>query len=100
MNGDTSGVNLNVRWICKVSTLTIALNSGCTVTSHCIGREEVGVTITTSSDNYGIGAKTNQLTCAEILGDDTTSATINNDHILHLVASIEFHLASLHLTRE
>ena len=36
MNGDTGGVNLNVRRICKVSTLAIALNSGGTVTTHSV----------------------------------------------------------------
>ena len=37
MNGDTSGVNLNVRRICEISTLTIALNGSCTVAAHSIG---------------------------------------------------------------
>ena len=100
MNGDTGGVNLNVRGICKISTLTIALNSGCTVTTHSVGRKEIGVTITTSSDDYGVGTEANQLTCAEIFGDDTTSTTINDHHIFHLITGIELHLTSLNLTAQ
>ena len=100
MNGNTGGVNLNVRGICEVCTLTIALDSSCTVTTHSIGREEVGVTITTSSNHYGIGAETLQLTSNEVLGNDTTSTTVNDDYILHLVTGIELHLASLYLTAQ
>ena len=100
MNGDTGGVNLNVRGICKVSTLAIALNGGGTVTTHSVCAQEIGITVSTSSDHHSIGAEANQLTCAEILGDDTTSATINDDHILHLITSVELHLTSLNLTAQ
>ena len=36
MNKDTSEVNLNIRKISKVCTLTIALHSGSTVTTHSV----------------------------------------------------------------
>ena len=81
MNGNTGGVNLNIRRVSKVSTLTIALNGSGTVTSHSVGRKEVGITISTSSDNYGIGAETLQFTGNEVLGDDTTSETINDTRL-------------------
>ena len=35
--------------------------------------------------NYGVGRETLQLTCNQILGDDTTSVTVNDHNILHLV---------------
>ncbi len=37
MHGDTGGVNLHVRGICKVGTLTIALNGCGAVASHSVG---------------------------------------------------------------
>ena len=100
MNRDTGGVNLYIRRICKICTLTIALNSCCTVTTHSVGRKEVGVTITTSSNNYGVGAEANQLTCAEILGDDTTGTTVNNHYIFHLITGIKLYLTGLYLTAQ
>ena len=100
MNGDTGGVNLNIRGICKVSTLTIALNGSRAVTAHGVGREEVGISVTTSSDNNSVGAEANQLTSRQILGDDTTSATINDDHVFHLITCIELNLAGLYLTAQ
>ena len=100
MNGDTSGVNLNVRGICKVSTLTIALYGSRTVTTHSVGREEIGVAVTASSDDNGISAEALQLTCCQVLGNDTTSAAVDDDHILHLIAGIELYLAGLYLTAQ
>ena len=100
MNGDTGGVNLNVRRISKVSTLAIALNGSRAVTAHSIGREEIGITITTSSDNHSVCREALQLASNEVLGDDTTGTTVNDHHIFHLIASIEFHLTSLHLTAQ
>ena len=100
MNGDTGGVNLNVRRICKVSTLTIALNGCRTVTTHSVCREEISVTITTSSNHHSVSAETLQLTSNKVLGNNTTSATINDDHILHLITGVELHLTSLYLARE
>ena len=100
MNGDTGGVNLNIRGISHEGTLTIALDGSCAVATHSVGREEVGVTISASSDNYCIGAEANQLTCAEILGDDTTGTTINDYHVFHLITGVELYLASVNLTAQ
>jgi len=100
MNGDTGGVNLNVRGVSKVCTLTIALNGCCTVTSHSVGREEVGVSVTTSSDDNCVCREALQLTCYEVLGNDTTSTSVNDDYILHLITSVELHLAGIYLTAQ
>ena len=40
---------------CISYTLAVALDSCCTVTTHSVCRKEVSVTITTGSDNYGVG---------------------------------------------
>ncbi len=95
MNRDTCRVNLNVRWVSEVSTLAIALDSCCTVTTHSVCRKEVSVTITTGSNNYGVGRETLQLTCNQILSDDTTSVTVNDNKILHLVTGEELNLTCL-----
>ena len=100
MNGDTGGVNLNIRGVSKVSTLTIALNSSGTVTTHSVCREEVSVTITTSSDNNCVSREALQLTSAEVLGNDTASTAINDDYILHFVTGIELYLTSVYLTAQ
>ncbi len=100
MNGDTGGVNLNVRGICKVSTLAIALDGSGAVATHSVGAQEIGVTVTASSDDHGVGAEANQLTSCQILGDDTTGATIDDDHILHLIAGVEFYFPSIYLAAQ
>ena len=100
MNGDTGGVNLNVRRICKVSTLAIALHSSGTVTTHSVGREEIGISVSTSSDNHSIGAETLQLTGYEVLGDDTTGTSVDDDHVFHLVAGVELYLSGIDLTAQ
>ena len=95
MNGDTGGVNLYVAGVSKVSTLAVALNGSGTVATHSIGREEVGVAITTGGDNHSIGREALELAAHQVLGNDTTGVAVNDYHILHLVAGVELHLASL-----
>ena len=100
MNRDTSGVNLHIAGVSEVSTLAVARHGSGTVTTHCVGREEVSVAITTRSDDHSIGRETLQLTSHEVLGDDTTSLAVDDDHIEHFIAGVEFHLAGIHLCRE
>ena len=59
-------MNLNVRWVSEVSTLAVALDSCCTVTTHSVGREEVSVAINTGNDKYGVGRETLQLTWVNV----------------------------------
>ena len=56
--GNTSGMNLHVRRVGKVGTLAVTLYGGGAVTAHCVGREEVGVAISTGSNNHGVGRET------------------------------------------
>ena len=97
MYRNTGWVNLNVRWISHVSTLTIALNSGCTVTTHSVGWKEVSVTIATSCYNNCVCSEALQLTSYEVLSNDTTCMTIDDNDILHLITCIELYLTSLNL---
>ena len=55
--GNTSGVNLYVRRVGKVGTLAVTLYGGGAVAAHSVGREEVGVAISTGSNNHGVGRK-------------------------------------------
>ena len=93
-------MDLYVARIGEVSTLAIALNGSCTVAAHRVGREEVSVTITTGSDDHGIGREALQLAAHQVLGDDTTCVAIDNHHILHLITGVEFHLTLMHLTAQ
>ena len=90
-------MDLNVARICEVSTLTIALDSCCTVATHSVCRKEVCVAITTSSDNNCVCRETLELTGNGVLGDDTTSTTVNDNYVFHLVTSIEEHTACVNL---
>ena len=100
MNGNTGGVNLYVRGICHHGTLTIALDSSCTVTAHSVGAEEVSVSVTAGCDNNGIGTEALQLTCYKVFGNDTTGTAVNNNHVFHLITSEELNLASLYFLRK
>ena len=100
MYGYASGVDLCERGVSEVSTLTVALHSSRTVATHSVGREEEGVTITTSTDNYGMGRETLNLTSHKVASDDTTSAAIDDNEVKHLVASVEFYIFQLHLAAE
>ncbi len=100
MHWDTCRVNLNVRRICKVSTLAEALNCCSTVATHSVGREEVGVAVTTGGDYHSVCRETLQFACNEVLGDDAACATVNDNHVLHLVTGVEFHLAGINLAHQ
>ncbi len=93
-------MNLNVRRIGKIGTLAVALNGSGAVAAHGVGGEEIGVAITTSGDDDGVGGESLQLAGDEVLGNDATCATVDNHHVFHLVAGVELHLAGLHLCRE
>ena len=78
MHWNTCRVNLYVRRVSEHSALTVALNSCCTVTSHSVGREEVSVSVTTSSDYYSVCREALELAGNEVLGDDTASTAVDD----------------------
>ena len=100
MNGNTGGVNLHIRGVGHVGTLAVALDSGRAVAAHGVGAEEVGIAVTAGGDDHGIGGEALQLASNEVLGDDTACAAVDNHHVLHLIAGVEFHLSGLHLCGE
>ena len=100
MDGDTGGVNLHVRGVSKHCTLAVALNGSGAVAAHGVGREEIGVAITAGSDDNGIGREALQLARRQVLGNDTTGAAVDDDHVFHLIAGEELHLAGLHLSTQ
>ncbi len=100
MYGDTGRVDLYVRRVGKHCSLTIALDSCGTVTSHRIGGEEVGVAVSASCDNDSISRESLQLTCHEVLSDNATCAAIDNNKVFHLITCEELYLASLYLSTQ
>ena len=100
MHWNTCRVNLYVRRVSEHSALTVALNSCCTVTSHSVGREEVSVSVTTSSDYYSVCREALELAGNEVLGDDTASTAVDDYYIFHLIAGKELYLASVNLAHE
>ena len=98
MYGDTGGMNLYIRRIGHIGSLTITLDSSGTVTAHRIGTQEVSITITACGNHHGIGREALQLTSNQILGNDTTGTAVHNHHVLHLITGEELHLASMNLT--
>ena len=69
----------------------------CTVATHSVCRKEVCVAITASSDYYSVSREALKLTGNKILGDDTTSTTVNDNYVLHLVTSVEQYAACAYL---
>ena len=100
MYRNTSRVNLNVCRVSEYSTLAVARDSSCTVTTHSIGRQEVSVTITTGSDNYCVSGKAFQFTCYKIFSDDTAGTSVNDNHILHFITGIQFYSTCVYLTAQ
>ena len=100
MDRNTSGVNLHVSGVGHVSTLTVASHSSRTVTAHCIRRKEVSISVTTGSDNYRMSSKALQLTSHQVLGNDTTGTSVNDDNVLHFVTGIELYLTGTYLTAQ
>ena len=98
--GDTGRVNLNVRGIGEVSTLAIALDGGGAVAAHCVGREEVGIAVSTRRDDDRIGRETLQFTRREVFGDDATSVTIDNHEVFHFISREELYFAQFDLTAQ
>ena len=97
MNGDTCRVNLYVAGVCEVCTLAVALDGCSTVATHSVGREEVCVAITTSSDYHGVCREALELACNEVLGDNTASTSVNDYYVFHLVACVEAYAACVDL---
>ena len=97
MHRNTGRVNLNVARISEHRALAIYLNSSCTVATHGVGREEIGITIATRSDYNGISREAFELTCNEVLGNNTTSVTINDHNVFHFVTGVKLHLTGLYL---
>ena len=100
MYRDTSRVNLNVCRVSEYSTLAVARDSSCTVTTHSVGRQEVSVTITTGSDNYCVSGEAFQFTCYKIFSDDTAGTSVNDHHILHFITSVQFYSTYVYLTAQ
>jgi len=100
VNGDTSRVNLYVSGVGKPGSFTVAGHGSGTVASHCIGREEVCVAITAGSDNHSVSGKTFQLTCYEILGDDTAGTSVDDDNVFHFITRVQFHRTHVYLTAQ
>ena len=100
MYRNTSRVNLNVCRICEYSTLAVARDSSCTVTTHSVSRQEVSVTITTGSDYYSVSSETFQFACYKIFCDDTAGTSVNDDNILHFVAGVQFNSTYVYLTAQ
>ena len=93
-------MNLNIRRVSHESTLTVALDSSSTVTSHSVCRKEVCVSVSTRCYYDSICRESLKLSCAEILCDDTACTTVNNNNVFHFITCIELHLASIHHARE
>ena len=93
-------MNLYIGWVGKIGSLAIALHSGGTVAAHGVGGEEVGIAISTSSDDHGIGREALEFSGDKVLGDDTAGTAVDNHHVFHLIAGVEFHLACLYLCAE
>ncbi len=100
VDGDTGGVNLYVGRIGKDGTLAVALYGSGAVATHRVGRKEVGITVTARSNDDGIGREAVQLACDEVLGNDATGATVDDDEVFHLITGEELHLSSLYLTAQ
>ena len=94
------GVYLHIGGVSKVGALAVASHGGAHVASHSVGREEIGVAIATGGDNHSMGGKALELAGDEVPGDDAACATVDNHHVVHLVAVVALHVAHLDLAVE
>ena len=93
-------VNLYIGGVGKVSTLAIASHCGAHVAGHSVGREEIGVAITTSGNYHCVSSKALELAGYQVLGNDTASTAVDNNHVVHFIAVEALHVAHLNLAVE
>ena len=98
--GDTSRVNLHVSGVGEPSTLTVAGHGSRAVAGHGVGGQEVGVAVSARSDNHSVCSETLQLARHQVLGDDAAGASVDDDHVLHLIAGEQLHRAGSHLAAQ
>ncbi len=97
MDRNTSRVDLDETWVCEVSALTVSLDGCRTVTTHGIGRKEIGVTVSAGGKADSVSAITLQLAGNEVLCDDTTATAVDDHNILNLGAGVKLHGAVVDL---
>ena len=105
MYWDTGWVNLNVCRVSKPSTLAVASHGSRNVASHCVGREEEGVSVTAGTYYHCMREETLNASGDEVAGDDTTRTFLavlisDEDDVEHLVAGIHLHFALADLAAE
>ena len=98
MHRDAGGMNLNISGIGKPCALAIASHCGRAVAGHGVGRQEVGVAITTGGDDHSVSCETLELASDQVTCDDATCSAVDDDHIVHLIAVVTLDLAHLDLT--
>ena len=93
-------MNLYVSGVCEISSLAVTLHGSRTVAAHGVGRKEIRITVTSGSDNYGMGGKTLQFTGHQVAGDNTACTAVHHHQIHHLVTGEQFHRTGIHLTAQ
>ena len=88
MDRNTSRVDLREARVGEESALAVGLHGGGTVGVHRVGREEIGITVTTGGENHGMGTKTLDFTSHEVTSDDTLCLTVDDDEVQHFVTRI------------
>ena len=88
MDRNTGRMDLRKARIGEESTFLIALPCCRTIAIHCIGREEVSISIPTGCNDNGMGAEALQFTRYKVAGDDTLCLAVHDDQVKHFMARI------------
>ena len=100
VHGDAGRVNLHVGGVGEPSALAVAGHGSRAVAGHGVGGQEVGVAVSARGDDHGVGGETLQLARHQVLGDDAAGASVDDDHVLHLIAGEQLHRAGGHLAAQ
>ena len=88
---NTGRVDLREAGVCEESALAVGLHRGGAVGVHRVRGQEIGISVTTGSEDHGVGAEALDLTGHEVAGDDTLRLAVDDDEVQHLVARIALH---------
>src|SRR5438874_5692846 len=97
-NRNAGGVYLGKTGIAKESSLFVRLPDGCGIASHGIGRKIKNISISPAAEQDRMTKMSFQFTAHQIPGDYSSCLTIDDYHVVHLMARIHLHIPKCHLS--
>ncbi len=83
-----------------INALAVSLNGGRAVTAHSVGGKEVSIAISTRGKTNSVRRIALEFAGNEVLGNNSASTAIDDYHVLHLGAGVEFHRTVVHFLHQ